>query len=252
LSASTAVSFDPIASKYDQTREPPPKELIDALYNELKDRKKICDFGAGTGRIAKALEERGLEVFCVDISPKMLNLAKKRGLNNIFLADLRALPFRENSFDSGYVFSVLHLVLEYEDSLREMTRVLKGILVSAEEEKYPNHAPSHLVTYAEKLRKYGINPRGATEGARFLREHEYSRKIEVNSKQVKLQADQIIERLKNRISSVTWDAPEEVHKKVMTEIEQELKGKSWEFVSKEFLVVYDSKLLQKNLMNGKK
>jgi ubiquinone/menaquinone biosynthesis C-methylase UbiE len=247
VSASSAVSFDQIASRYDQTREPPPKELVDSLFDELKQKKSVCDFGAGTGRFARALEDKCLEVTCVDISPKMLALAKKRGLSSLILADLRALPFRDRAFEAGYVFSVLHLVREYREALSEITRVLNGALISAYEENSPKDIPSHLILYAEKLKKNGIEPRGATEGGKFLREQPYIKKVEVNSKQETLAAEQIVDRLKNRISSVTWDAPEEVHKEIIREIEEELDGKTWEFTSKDFLVIYDARALSQSV-----
>ena len=47
------------------------KENIEFFYQYAKDAGEILDIGAGTGRIAIPLAERGIKVYCVEPSPAM-------------------------------------------------------------------------------------------------------------------------------------------------------------------------------------
>ena len=55
---------------YERARPEYPAEAVDWLLPP--DAKTVLDLGAGTGKLTRALAARGLEVFAVDPSPKML------------------------------------------------------------------------------------------------------------------------------------------------------------------------------------
>jgi len=57
------------------------KALISMCFGE------ILDIGCGTGNYIPALEKKG-EVVGIDISPKVIDVAKKMGINNCFVADI--------------------------------------------------------------------------------------------------------------------------------------------------------------------
>ncbi|MCA9522446.1 MAG: class I SAM-dependent methyltransferase [Myxococcales bacterium] len=54
----------------------PPKEIIESVLAELKPN-RILDCACGSGVLLTELKERGLDVFGADISPQMIDLAKK-------------------------------------------------------------------------------------------------------------------------------------------------------------------------------
>lgn len=103
--------------------------LLPNLGN-IKD-KKILDVGAGTGRLALRLAEKGADVTALDISPEILKvLNKKNNKIRTITADAENLPFPDNSFNIIIAaFLIVHLKdLKY--FFAESYRVLKsgGIL----------------------------------------------------------------------------------------------------------------------------
>ena len=145
------VSFDRVADIYDKTRGLPPhvmKKAIAALTNELKGHKTILDAGAGTGRYAKPLQNKGFELVGVDVSEKMLKKANQKGVKGLILTDVCHLPFRDLSFDVTICNSVLHLIEDWRTALKEITRVTRHVLVST---VYSSPNPIHQA-YDELLR----------------------------------------------------------------------------------------------------
>ena len=61
---------------------------------------RVLDIGCGAGRHALALEERGLAVVGLDVSPLALQVARRRGLRHTVWASATALPFAAASFDA--------------------------------------------------------------------------------------------------------------------------------------------------------
>jgi ubiquinone/menaquinone biosynthesis C-methylase UbiE len=66
-----AASFDRAAEVYEKARPEYPAEAVDWML-PLAAR-TVLDLGAGTGKLTRALAARGLEIFAVDPSPKMLD-----------------------------------------------------------------------------------------------------------------------------------------------------------------------------------
>jgi len=60
----------------------------------------VLDIGCGAGRHALVLEERGLAVVGLDVSPLALEVARRRGLRHTVWASAAALPFAAASFDA--------------------------------------------------------------------------------------------------------------------------------------------------------
>lgn len=76
------------------------------LFIENLKGKKILDLGSGAGRDAIFFKERGLNPICVDISPKMIELCRKKGLNAEVM-DMEDLKFEEGSFDGIWAYTSL-------------------------------------------------------------------------------------------------------------------------------------------------
>src|SRR3989337_2629194 len=96
--------FAPIAPNYDRWsallslgQDPRWRgELVDHL--DLPSGARVLDVAAGTGLITRLLEARGHEVVALDLSPEMLNGARRRGAT-VVIAAAEALPFPSATFD---------------------------------------------------------------------------------------------------------------------------------------------------------
>jgi len=72
---------------------------------------KILDVGCGPGRDAKFFSEKGFEVVGIDLSEKLLEIAKENAPNaKFYLMDMRDLNFPDNHFDGLWACaSFLHI-----------------------------------------------------------------------------------------------------------------------------------------------
>lgn len=111
-------------------------ELTNAIvYDLLKNGKneRILDLATGTGRVSVGLAEKGIPIMGVDLTWKMLELAKQKaaekGLNNIsfHVANALKLPFKDNTFDKVVSTRFFHILpFEMQKAIvQEMTRIVK-------------------------------------------------------------------------------------------------------------------------------
>lgn len=140
---SESLSFDRAAGYYDATRGYPP-EVAEAIAEAILRAGRLTtgndalEIGIGTGRIALPLVARGVNVFGVDISPRMLDqLRQKRaalatraapgslGTLEVEVADMTALPFPDARFPAVIAVHVFHLVPGWLRALDEALRVLR-------------------------------------------------------------------------------------------------------------------------------
>ncbi len=71
--------------------------------------KKVLDVGCGTGEHTVYFQSKGLEVVAIDLSPEMVEIACKNGVNAKIM-DLENLDFPSSSFDGIWaVTSLLHI-----------------------------------------------------------------------------------------------------------------------------------------------
>ncbi len=97
--------------------------------------KKVLDAGCGPGSYFEWLIEHGAEVVAIDVSPKMVDLARKKlqGSIEVHLADLtEPLDFLdEGSFDVILASLVLDCIEDWDNLFSEFHRVLRndGLLV---------------------------------------------------------------------------------------------------------------------------
>jgi len=101
------------------------------LLGDIKDT-KILDIGAGTGRLSLGFAKRGAKVTALDISPKMLEVVRRKNKEiQTIVGDAEVLPFENSTFDIVVAaFLIVHLKnpTKFFD---EVYRVLKddGIFV---------------------------------------------------------------------------------------------------------------------------
>lgn len=79
------------------------KTILSSPYISIDPRYKILDLGCGTGLLFEFLN-RKINLIGIDISREMLKLSKEP---ERILGDLENLPFKDNSFDLVFSFTVI-------------------------------------------------------------------------------------------------------------------------------------------------
>ncbi|MEF8834634.1 MAG: class I SAM-dependent methyltransferase [Candidatus Thermoplasmatota archaeon] len=118
-------TFDAIAEHFDKTRNHPWEEVVKFLDD---CEGALLDMGCGNGRHLTEALEIGLEVYGVDASLELLRICKEKvkGKVGLVRADVKSLPFEEESFDNIiYIATIHHLKRGRIKSLKEAKRVLK-------------------------------------------------------------------------------------------------------------------------------
>lgn len=96
------------------------------LAMQKASKKNLLEIGAGTGCDSKFFQDQGLSVICIDLSPVMIELCRKKGLT-AYVMDIGAIDFPENSFDAIYSMnSMLHLTKEeFPKVLNQISTLLR-------------------------------------------------------------------------------------------------------------------------------
>jgi ubiquinone/menaquinone biosynthesis C-methylase UbiE len=108
------------------------EQMIHEAVAEVAPR-RVLDVGCGTGEIgARIVRELGAEVLAVDLSPRMVDLAREKGLE-ARLADIEELPYADGEFDCVVAAWVIYHAPDRDRAIRECARVLRpgGRLVAA-------------------------------------------------------------------------------------------------------------------------
>jgi SAM-dependent methyltransferase len=130
--------------------------------------RRILDVGCGEGELAARMgEELDADVVAVDQSPRMVELARARGVE-ASVADVQQLPFADASFDAVLAAWMLYHVADIDRGLSEIARALRpgGRLVAV------TNRADHL---AELFALAGIErwelPFGGENGEELLARH---------------------------------------------------------------------------------
>ena len=110
--------------------------------------KRVLEVGGGQGELAERMQrELGAEVTFVDISPRMVELARARGLD-AQEGDAQDLPFADGTFDTVVAAWMLYHVPDVQRALSEFARVLRpgGALIAV------TNGNGHLGALRELLR----------------------------------------------------------------------------------------------------
>jgi len=122
----TSEYYDEFSARYERGRSRGYHALVDELEAgaiiPCAVGKRVLEAGCGTGLIMDRLRRAGAAAFGADLSHGMLTLATGRGLR-VVQADIRALPFKDETFDVVYSFKVLAHVKDAGKAVSEMVRV---------------------------------------------------------------------------------------------------------------------------------
>jgi ubiquinone/menaquinone biosynthesis C-methylase UbiE len=239
-----SMSFDAIASVYDETRIFDQKcfnTALDYLAGRFPPLKYPLLFepGIGTGRIAIPLAERGYKVTGADISTEMLKILADKlerrpsppvGFIN---CDTTSLPYANASFDICVAVHIFHLIPAWQKAVNEVFRVLKpgaplvlmftgtGLEDKAIEERYR----ALCSEYGYTLKNIGISAK--TELPVYLTG--LGRRIEkiggLWQWRQRVPVDRFVANTRARKYSYSSLAPADIHFKVMDTLEAELKQK---------------------------
>jgi len=228
-------NFDRVADVYEETRRLPPL-VLEGLAEQVAEAfggGRVFDAGAGTGRYARALADRGLQVVGLDLSRKMLERARGRGLDRLAQGELTQLPFRDGTFDHAIAIHILHLVPEWQAMVRELVRVTRTYVASTRETHEPHIRPSYDEKVGRPERpKAGIDAEDlAGRVSPVLR---FPRITFVERQN----AESYLDLLAKKTFSSQWDVPDEVHDRAMRELRADLAGKSWNLKRTWELVVW--------------
>lgn len=117
---------------------------IDTFMSYLPIHPHVLDVGCGSGRFTPYFVSKNCKVEGIDLSEKMIEIAKKRIPDGIFKQmDMRKLEYPDNTFDGLYLgYSIIHIVSnEVEKTLLEQKRVLKpgGIIFIIAQKGHSDH-----------------------------------------------------------------------------------------------------------------
>ncbi len=217
------ISFDRVAQVFDKTRGPPEhvkKQLLDALAKELIGYKTILDAGAGTGRFAKPLQDKEFKVVGIDLSQKMLAVAKEKSATNLLRGDICFLPFKNHSFNASICNAVLHLIPEWKAALREICRVTSSVMVSTIHE----HENPVQEAYSRMLKNYRYESRRRGKPLHNLKDLVTPlRSVHVASYHI--EAEESLAHMSQRAYSHQWEIPANVNNEIMVELTKRFSGK---------------------------
>ena len=142
LTQSIRDSYDRLADEYalrisgELRHKPLDRELLNRFAAEITGRDEVCDMGCGPGHVARYLRDLGTPVFGLDLSPKMLEEARRLNPDISFrVGNMMALSLGDRTLAGITAFYAIVNIPKESLPLvfREMERVLRpgGLLLLA-------------------------------------------------------------------------------------------------------------------------
>ncbi|NIM94509.1 MAG: methyltransferase domain-containing protein [Anaerolineales bacterium] len=134
--------WDKIANRYAKQElklEEIEIKTVEKAKNHLNVGDVVLDYGSGPGTMTNAIASYVNEIHAIDISSKMIELAKaeadEREIENIHYAQATIFDerFKAETFDVILAFNILHLLEDTHIILQRINKLLRpgGILISA-------------------------------------------------------------------------------------------------------------------------
>jgi SAM-dependent methyltransferase len=128
-------TYDDLASEYathiadELTGKPLDRSLLDRFADRLRGIGPACELGCGPGHVARYLFDRGVDVCGIDLSPAIVEQARRIHPGIAFRpGDMLALDVEEGAFAGVLSFyAIVHLAPEFlPTAFREIRRVLRS------------------------------------------------------------------------------------------------------------------------------
>jgi SAM-dependent methyltransferase len=127
-------SYDEVADEYarrifdELAGKPLDRQLLDRFADEARGSGRVADVGCGPGHVARYLHERGIKVVGLDLSPKMVEIAKRLSPGIEFIvADMLDLALYKASWAGAVSFySLIHLTgSQLQEALCQLRSTLR-------------------------------------------------------------------------------------------------------------------------------
>ena len=133
-------AYDRVAEEYarqmlhELDHKPLDRELLERFAAQTNGKGRVVDLGCGPGQIARYLHDHDADAFGIDLSPAMVNLARREHPGMEFQqGDMHALDLPDNSLAGIAAFySIIHIPrAEVTSVLKELRRILQpnGLLL---------------------------------------------------------------------------------------------------------------------------
>ena len=163
-------SYDRIAEEYtariarELEHKPLDRMLLDEFAARLKGAGRVCDLGCGPGHVARYLHDRGVDIFGIDLSPGMIEQARKLNPSMEFQqGNMLELDVNDGAWAAIVAFySIVHIPkTDILQAFRQMFRVLRtggllfvafhiGIDILHEEKCWGHQVSLDFVLYGRK------------------------------------------------------------------------------------------------------
>ncbi len=145
--------YNNIATSWNNFRNKPLSFVKEYLN---KTRGTLLIEGCGSGRHS-IIASKNHKVTAIDFSEEMIRIAKsKDSKSNYLISDVRALPFKNKSFDNALSIAVLHHLKPTDliKALKELKRTVKGSILLSVWKK--ENKGEQLIKWGEHERYYYI------------------------------------------------------------------------------------------------
>ena len=216
------ISFDRVAPEYDATRalpEPAAAAIRAALLERVRGD-RLLDAGVGTGRWAGPLAAAGVRVVGVDVSARMMGVARGRGVDRLLRADVRRLPFRDGAFDTVMSNHLLHLVRPWAAALAEFARVGRRRYLTVLTREIADPDPSERYRALAAERGFSVDSPGLAE-RRLPDRLRPDREAKILQEEERPPLEELLDPVARRCYRFTWILPDEVHAEILTILRRE-------------------------------
>lgn len=105
------------------------KRLLARLLSHCPRATTLLEVGCGTGHFTRWLAQQGFQVVGLDVSPRMLEEARRLDALQYVQGDALALPFESGAFDVVALITTLEFVADPRQALSEAARVARSGLI---------------------------------------------------------------------------------------------------------------------------